>query len=69
MVELHRLWLRGEPLPDVPERAAVAARNHAWREEILRRLPELRGRDRMCWCAEGEPCHGETLLTLAAAGG
>ena len=53
----------------MPERTAVAERNRAWREEILRRLPELRGRDLMCWCAEGAPCHGETLLTLAAGGG
>lgn len=69
LVELHRRWLLGEPLPDVPERAAVAERNRAWREEILRRLPELRGRDLMCWCPVPGPCHGDILLALANGGG
>jgi len=25
----------------------------------------LRGRDLMCWCPEGEPCHGDVLLAIA----
>lgn len=35
------------------------------RAELLRRLPELRGRNLMCFCKEGAPCHGDILLALA----
>jgi len=28
-------------------------------------LAPLRGRDLVCWCAEGEPCHADVLLELA----
>lgn len=27
---------------------------------------ELAGKSLMCWCAEGAPCHGDTLLAVAA---
>lgn len=27
---------------------------------------ELAGRDLLCWCAEGLPCHGDLLLAAAA---
>lgn len=26
---------------------------------------ELAGRDLMCWCRPGQPCHGDVLLSLA----
>jgi len=29
-------------------------------------LRELVGRDLMCWCPPGSPCHGDVLLHLAA---
>ncbi|QCO00516.1 DUF4326 domain-containing protein (plasmid) [Azospirillum argentinense] len=38
---------------------------HADREAILRRLPELRGKNLACFCAEGSPCHRDVLLRLA----
>lgn len=28
-------------------------------------LEELRGKDLMCWCKPGAPCHGDILLDLA----
>ena len=31
---------------------------------LMADLPELRGRDLYCWCAD-EPCHGDLLLRLA----
>lgn len=38
------------------------------RGAILHCLPELRGKDVCCWCAEDEPhCHGDILLELANA--
>jgi hypothetical protein len=32
--------------------------------EQLARLPELRGKDLMCWCPLGEVCHADVLLEL-----
>ena len=31
---------------------------------LLRALPELRGKDLVCYCAP-QPCHGDVLLDLA----
>jgi hypothetical protein len=33
--------------------------------KVLTALPELRGRDLVCWCAP-LPCHGDVLLELAS---
>ena len=35
------------------------------RAELLRRLPELRGKDLACFCALDKPCHADVLLELA----
>lgn len=37
------------------------------RDEVVRRLPELRGRDLACWCPLDAPCHADVLLELANA--
>jgi uncharacterized protein DUF4326 len=29
-------------------------------------IAPLRGKNLMCWCKPGEPCHGDVLLELAA---
>ena len=34
-------------------------------EEDVRR--ELRGKDLLCWCAEGAVCHGDVLLRIASS--
>lgn len=34
-------------------------------QTILRRLPELRGKNLACWCPPGSPCHADVLLELA----
>lgn len=53
-----------------PEQAVVMFRN--WLEqrpdwvEAARR--ELAGRDLMCWCPPGKPCHVDVLLRVAAGG-
>jgi hypothetical protein len=36
------------------------------RPDLMAALPELRGRDLVCWCAP-KPCHGDVLLRLANA--
>lgn len=35
--------------------------------ELVRRLPELRGKDLACWCRLHEWCHADILLKLANA--
>lgn len=32
---------------------------------LLKRLPELRGRNLACFCALDKPCHADVLLKLA----
>jgi hypothetical protein len=48
-------------------RAEVIEKFRAWvvdRPELMAALPELRGRNLMCWCAPA-PCHADVLLELA----
>ena len=48
--------------------AAVIAMYRRWlmqRPVLLAALPELHGKDLVCWCAP-EACHGDVLLELAA---
>jgi hypothetical protein len=50
-------------------REEVIAKYRAWiveQPELMAALPDLRGKDLVCWCAP-EPCHGEVLLELANA--
>jgi hypothetical protein len=47
-------------------RDEVLAKYERWllsQPELLARLPELRHRDLVCWCAP-EPCHGHVLMRL-----
>lgn len=54
-VELFAMWMRGE-LPEVePER----------REMILKRLPELQGKQLACWCSLDRACHVDVLCEMA----
>lgn len=36
------------------------------RNEMVRRLPELRGKNLACWCGD-KPCHADVLLEIANA--
>jgi hypothetical protein len=48
-------------------RAEVIAKYREWicdQPELMTALPELRGKDLVCWCAP-DPCHGHVLLVLA----
>ena len=38
------------------------------RNEIVRRLPKLRGKNLACWCPLDKPCHADVLLELANTG-
>lgn len=35
------------------------------RAELVRRLPELRGKNLACWCPLDVPCHADVLLEIA----
>jgi hypothetical protein len=51
------------------DRAEVIAMYRRWlthRPDLMAALPELRGKDLVCWCAP-EACHGDVLIELANA--
>ena len=37
------------------------------RDTVLKRLPELRGKNLACWCGPNDTCHADVLLELANA--
>lgn len=45
--------------------ALDAMEGYPHRNEVVRRLPELRGKDLACWCPLDKPCHADVLLELA----
>lgn len=53
--EEFKRWLVGE----------MPFRHVAKKLELLRRLPELRGKDLACWCALEHFCHADVLLEFA----
>jgi len=58
MTAAQVVWWFAADLDPVAHGAAVLER----RAEIRR---ELAGKTLMCWCKEGEPCHGDVLLKTA----
>src|SRR5215470_571190 len=60
-------WRNWFVSPRDGSRDDVVARHRAWivqQPELMAALPELRGKDLLCWCAP-EHCHGDVLLRLA----
>lgn len=55
-VRLYRRWLDGT--------IEVVGQERPTREEIRQRLA---GRDLLCYCPEGAPCHADVLLEIANA--
>ena len=76
VVNIFDDWLRWG-IPEMPPNLTregwcnVQKTFAAQRETLLKRLPELRGRDLACWCPlvdeEGNPvpCHADVLLEIA----
>jgi hypothetical protein len=63
----YRDWLRTgtvcmETLLDPKQSLATMERRRA---AVLEELPALRGKDLLCWCPPGKPCHAAVLLELA----
>ncbi len=57
-------WVSGNPW------ACPSGDNYeARRAKLIRRLPELRGKNLACWCPLDQPCHADVLLDLANAKG
>lgn len=49
------------------DRETVVRKYREWlmtQPHLLKRLPELRGKDLSCWCAP-LPCHADVLMELA----
>jgi len=59
-VRAYRSWLAGEPTGHL-----YAGLNPQHREEVLRNIVKLVGKDLACWCDNG-PCHADVLLEYAA---
>lgn len=55
-VRLFRRWLEG-----IPATGGGGLRRIA----LLAALPELRGKDLMCFCPIDKPCHASVLLEIA----
>lgn len=63
-IDCYRDWLTRDDFPEAMEKFPIYQGIEEQRVEILRRLPELRGKDLACWC-NGELCHADVLLELA----
>lgn len=59
-IDLFRQWVTKGEFWEGPEAEKR-------RSELLRRLPELRGKHLACFCPDGRPCHADILLELANA--
>jgi hypothetical protein len=69
-VGLHRTWLTGRLSEPALRRLGFGDHERQalrrLRERALGRLPELAGRDLVCWCPlTSRWCHAETLIALA----
>jgi len=58
-VRAFRSWLRGN------RDWWMGPEADATRDRIAEGLPQLAGRDLMCWCPPGQACHADVLLELA----
>ncbi|HEV2133769.1 MAG TPA: DUF4326 domain-containing protein [Terracidiphilus sp.] len=77
-VRLYRAWLAGTFTEKsieriigrgvkVEEQPLAMFRYLVIRGGLRGMLPELRGKDLMCWCPLDQPCHADVLLELANA--
>ena len=64
-VENYELWLEESRTIGTYYAMADALNCYKHRDEVLRRLPELKGKNLACWCPLDKPCHADILLELA----
>jgi Domain of unknown function (DUF4326) len=68
-VALHRTWITGRTIKGLMAPAPKDELRQR-REDVLRALPGLRGKNLACWCplpneGEADNCHAAILLELA----
>ena len=64
VAEIHQLE-KGLTPREAHEKAVAWYREYIkFKPDLLNALPELRGKDLVCWCAP-LPCHADILLELA----
>lgn len=63
-VALFRAFLEGGTIVAQGDPESLQAMEET-RATILRRLPELRGKNLACYCPLDKPCHADVLLELA----
>jgi len=69
-ITLHRTWLESETAEELGYTAMFAEHLNTRRAEVMRRLPDLRGKNLACWCPcparyERDRCHRAVLMELA----
>lgn len=69
-VSLHRTWLEAETAEELGHTGSAAKLLNDRRAEVMRRLPELRGKNLACWCPCPAPyqrdrCHRAVLMEMA----
>jgi hypothetical protein len=56
----------GTPVECVAKYRELVAEKNIWTEPNKRSIREhLAGKDLVCWCKPGQPCHADILLELA----
>jgi hypothetical protein len=60
-VSLFREWLGDNPR----SLTRMLKDGEELKRRLVRRLPELRGKNLACWCPLDQPCHADVLLELA----
>ncbi len=64
----YRRWLLGTMgRVEFHRRNTIPFAMHFDRQNVLRELPTLRGKNLACWCRPGHSCHADVLLELANA--
>jgi len=61
-IELYRMWITGDWKTDYLKRAATMLFEKVNKQKIIN---ELGGKDLICFCKEGDPCHADILLEIA----
>jgi hypothetical protein len=69
-IAFHRAWLEAETAEELGYTGTAAEMLNTRRAEVMRRLPELRGKNLACWCPCPDPyerdrCHRAVLMELA----
>lgn len=64
-VREFRAWLEHRSYTDAKRQFPVYEKLDKQRDELLRRIPELRDKDLVCWCPLDKACHADVLIELA----